>query len=228
MIPWNKGLTKETSSSVRKTSDTMRKKHLDNFKSWRDAVKKKNYRTFKKDGDLAELLGVILGDGHIYKHDRCESLRIVADAGKPDFVKRYANIVSILFDKKPNVAKRKESNAVNITIYQKEISSRLDIPAGSRAKFRYKLPRWIASSHEFKLRLLRGLYEAEGSVSHSPATYTHKFMFSNANQHLLRLVASLVRELGFTVSVSANKAQVSRKEDVQKLANLLQFRCYNK
>ena len=43
---------------------------------------------------------------------------------------------------------------------------------------------------------------------------------------LLALVAELVRELGFTVSVSTTRVQVSRKAEVQDLENLLQFRRY--
>ncbi len=231
MPAWNKGLTKDTHPAVKRTSDTMRRKRVDNFKVWRDDMKrqgfiKSSYPPLKRNGDLAELIGIILGDGHIHEHDRCDSLRIVADCGKMGFVNRAALLVSLIFKKQPRIAKRKASNGVNVTLYEKNISKRLDIPTGSRAKYEFHPPKWIESSRSNKIRFLRGLYEAEGSISHHPATYTHKLIFSNTNPHLLELVARLVRELGFTVSVSANKAQVSRKDEVQKLSNLIQFRNY--
>lgn len=232
MSVWNKGLTKENNASVRKTSITMREKHLDNFKQWRDEMRRKgdiksSYPELRKNGDLAELIGTILGDGHIYQHDRCDSLRIVGDAGKMGFVMRSARIVSKVFGKEPKVVQRKGSNGMNVTLYEKHIASRLNLPTGSRAQYEFILPVWIEKSRAHKIRFLRGLYEAEGSLCHSPATYTHKFIFSNRNIHLLSLVARLVRELGFTISVSAHKVQVSRKEEVQKLSDLIEFRHYN-
>ena len=34
-LPWNKGETKETSQSVKKISETMRRRKIDNFAEWR-------------------------------------------------------------------------------------------------------------------------------------------------------------------------------------------------
>ena len=187
---------------------------------------KSSYPSLAKNGDLAELLGIVLGDGHVHKHDRCDSLRIVGDAQKMGFVVRSAQLVYSIFGKHPKVTKRKSSNGVNITFYEKNIAKRLNIPTGARAQYEYCLPAWIEKNRSNTIRFLRGLYEAEGSLSHSPATYTHKFIFSNTNPHLLELVARLVRGLGFTVSNSANKIQVSRKDEVQKLSNLIEFRHY--
>ena len=232
MPAWNKGLTKESNASLRKTSETMRSKRLDNFKQWRDRMRqegsiKSSYPALVKNGDLAELIGIVLGDGHIHKHERCESLRIVGDAKKMGFVDRSAALVYSVFGKQPKVANRKSSDGVNITFYEKNISKRLNIPTGSRAQYEFTLPPWIERSKKYKIRFLRGLYEAEGSLSHSPATYTHKFIFANMNKYLLDLVARLVRELGFTVYVSAKQVQVSRKAEVQKLSDLIQFRHYS-
>lgn len=232
MPVWNKGLTKETNASLYKTSETMRSNRLDNFKKWRDDMKQQGiiksvYPPLTKNGDLAELIGIVLGDGHIHEHDRCESLRIVGDARKMGFVERSAQLVYAVFKKQPKVAKRKSSNGINITFYEKYISKRLGLPTGSRAEYEFILPSWIEKSKKNKIRFLRGLYEAEGSISHSPATYTHKFIFGNTNPHLLEMVARLVRELGFTVCVSAKQVQVSRKAEVQKLPDLLQFRHYD-
>ena len=217
--------------SLKKTSETMRRKRLDNFGNWREEMKQKghiksSYPPLIENGDLAELIGIVLGDGHIHKHDRCDSLRIVGDAKKMGFVTRSAQLVSSVFGKKPKIAGRRNSNGINVTLYEKNIAYRLNIPTGSRAQYKFRIPTWIEKDRDNKIRFLRGLYEAEGSISHHSATYTHKFIFSNMNQHLLKLVARLVRELGFTVSISANKTQVSRKDDVQKLSDLIQFRSY--
>ena len=92
---------------------------------------------------------------------------------------------------------------MTVTIYEKHISSRLGIIAGSRADYRYLLPEWIEIDKEYVIRFLRGLYEAEGTIANHPGTYTHKFIFTNKNEHLLNLVFRLVQELGFHPHISA-------------------------
>jgi hypothetical protein len=73
--PWSKGYTKETHPGVLKVSETFKKKRLDNFKKWREKMKRlgkirSNYPPLAQNGDLAELMGVVLGDGSIYKFPR--------------------------------------------------------------------------------------------------------------------------------------------------------------
>ena len=228
---WSKGLTKETDSRVRRISATMRERGLDNFKQWRDEAKragkiKSEYPDLVKDGDLAELIGVTLGDGHICRHERCESLRIVGNSNNLEFALRYAAIIERVFSKRPAVAKRKNSNAITVTFYERNISSRLDIPTGNRKDYPFVLPNWIRSDRSMQIRFLRGLYEAEGSLCHHAPTYTHKLLFANLNPHLLQVVFELVSGLGFTANISGPKVQVSRKAEVQNLADLLEFRHY--
>jgi len=210
----------------------MRSRGLDNFKHWRNdqrqrGIIKSNYPSLKKDGNLAELIGVVLGDGHICSHARCESLRITGTATNIGFTKRYAYLIGDVFGKNPTVAKMKTANAMTITIYEKEISKRLGIPAGNRFNLNFVLPKWIEDEPIHKIRFLRGLYEAEGSLSHHTPTSTHKFIFSNRNQSLLNLVYRLITELGFTANMSLTKVQVSRRAEVQNLTNLLGFRYYD-
>ncbi len=216
---------------AKKISETMRARRLDNFKQWRDRMKelgeiKSSYPAFQKDGNLAELIGTVLGDGHIYKHPRCDSLRITGDAKKMGFVNYSAHLVEVVFGKKPTVSKVRRSNGMTVTVYEKDISRRLGIPHGSRKNLNYIPPKWILRSRANTIHFLRGLYEAEGSLCYHPPTSTHKLFFANKNQYLLTLVAHLVENLGFTQNTHVNKVQVSRKAEVQKLKDLLQFRSY--
>ena len=228
---WSKGLTKETNASLLKTSNTMKERGLDNFRAWRDQMKaegkiKSSYEPLEQCGDLAELIGVVLGDGHIYRHDRCESLRITGDSQKLGFVNYTADLVERIFKRTPTVRKVTASNAMTVTIYEKQISQRLGIPVGSRSQLNYQLPEWISANQEYQIHFLRGLYEAEGTLAFHAGTYTHKFIFSNANEFLLNLVMDLVAGLGYHPHYSYRKIQVSKKAEVQKLADLLQFRSY--
>jgi hypothetical protein len=227
---WNKDLTKETHASLMKTSQTMRRKKIDNFKRWRDEMKrngeiKSNYNEFRKNGDLAELIGVVLGDGNITLFPRTEALRIVYSANNQGFIKRYASIVEKVFGKKPALSKRK-TNAVNITLYEKHISKRLQVPSGSKGTANHPLTIWIGKSKENIKRYLRGLFEAEGCFCVHKPTSTYKFIFNNRNESLLKNVYRLLVLLGFHPNRSGYKVQISRKVEVYNAIEMLRFRHY--
>jgi len=229
--PWNKGFTKETHESVAKISKTFKRKKIDNFKKWRErAVKlgilRKQSFHLKQNGDLAELIGVILGDGYIGKFPRTEILAIFSNLNNPGFIKRYTLLIKKVFGKDPTVSKRNDSKCVKISIYQKEISKRLGIPIGARKNQNIKIPSWILKNKKYLKRYLRGLYEAEGSICVHRPTYTYKFLFANRNESLLNNVYQALKILGFHPHRSKYKVQISRKEEVYKIKDLIKFRQY--
>ena len=153
-------------------------------------------------------------------------MRIVGNSKHIGFVRRYTKLVEKVIGKKSHVAKRKNSYGTNITLYEKHLSTRLGIPTGSKKEIKWMIPKWVLSNEEYVCRYLRGLYETDGSTSVHLETYTHKFMFSNKNESLLCIVFNLMQRLGFHPHRSKYMIQISRKEEVQKAKNLLQFRRY--
>ncbi|MBU1137117.1 hypothetical protein KKD72_01990 [Patescibacteria group bacterium] len=229
--PWNKGQNKETHPGLAKISKTFKKKKINNFSNWRekaikDGLIKTNYPLLAKSGDLAELIGVVLGDGHIGKFPRTEILSISSNLNNQGFIDRYSRLIESLFDKKPVKAKRKNANCVRIYIYQKNISKRLNIPTGARKDKYIGIPKWIYNNEEYLIRYLRGLYEAEGSFSVHLPTCTYKFVFSNRNKSLLDNVNCSLKKLGFNPHSDKIRVQISRKEEVYRCKDLLQFRKY--
>ncbi len=209
----------------------MKARKVDNFAVWRKQMVaegkiKSHYPPLRKNGDLAELIGVILGDGYVGAFPRTEVLRIVASANNKGFIKRYSKLVEKIFRKVPTVKKRNSTEAVDITIYEKHIAKRLNMKPGAKTHLLLPIPEWIRTSRYFTTRYLRGLYEAEGSISHHEKTYTHKFQFANTHSSLLDNVFDSLVELGFHPHRSKKQIQISRKEEVQKLKNLLRFRIY--
>lgn len=228
---WNKGQTKYTNPSVKKISETMKLRKINNFKVWMDRMKaegkiKSEYLALKKDGDLAELIGVTLGDGHICVYPRTEELRIISNSNNPGFIARYAKIMEKVFGKKPYVRDSNQNNSTRIGLYEKHISSRMGIPTGARKYSKIEVPAWILKNRKYIVRYLRGLYEAEGSFSAHKATYTHKFLFANTNETMLDNVYFLVKKLGFHPHRSPYQIQLSRKKEVYEAMKVLKFRDY--
>ena len=158
----------EYNSRAQKISKTFKVKKIDNFREWR----KKNpilYPAFSQNEGFAEILGVVLGDGNIESFPRTERLVIAANSNNLGFVKRYSNLVKMLFLKSPTLLNSKTQDSTRISIYQKNISKLIGVPSGNRFSLVYRIPRWIWRNDVFLISYLRGLYEAEGSFCvHKP------------------------------------------------------------
>lgn len=225
MPSWSKGFAKETHPSVRKISETMRSRKIDNFKKWRKSHRI-DYTHIPHGGNLAEYIGVVLGDGNIEAFPRTERIVITGDAKKIEFIYRYAKMTELLFKKAPVVMNATYSNAVRISLYQKFISKRLEIPTGNKEQFAYVLPTWIENNERHLIRFLRGLYEAEAYLSIHLPTSTYNFGFVNTNPHLLKIVENALRRLEFHPEIRHNAIRIRKKAEVERLKNLLQFRQY--
>ncbi len=228
--PWCRGYTKKTHPSVLKISNTFKRKKIDNFAKWRERMKKlgkikSSYPPLERNGDLAELIGVSLGDGNIFKFARTEALTIASSAKNIGFIQRYSLFIKKIFSKKPKINKPYRG-CVRIRLYEKYISRRLDFPTGNRKNQNTKIPFWILKNREYLIRYLRGLYEAEGSFCVHKPTYTYKFLFSNRNEFLLNNVYMALKILGFHPHRSEYKVQISKKEEAYRVKDLIKFRQY--
>jgi len=207
----------------------MKERGIDNLAVYRAKIlsqRSESYFNIEESARLAELLGVVLGDGYIGAHARTEVLRIACNFNNPGFIQRYSKLVEELFDKKPTVKKRSSSNCVDIVIYQKGIAERLGLETGAKTHRPYVLPEWIKSNPEYQIHFLRGLFETDGCHATHLPTYTHKFIFSNVNQSLLDTVFMLLCGLGFNPSRTIKTIQLSRKAEVERAVKLVKFRQY--
>lgn len=230
-MSWNKGQTKKTHPGVMKISNTMRLRKIDNFRAWRNQMKAlgkipNGYLPIEHCEELAEYIGVILGDGNISKFPRTERLILTGNSNNQGFIKRYAEITQTLFHKKPCVSKLNSSNATRIAFYQKEISNRLGIPCGSRKNLDYTVPKWILKKDGYLVAFLKGLFEAEGSLSIHLPTCTYNFQFRNNNKSLLSAVKDGLIHLGYHPEVRTNSTRLRKRGEVEKFRNLIKFRNY--
>lgn len=229
--PWIKGKTKDIDERVRKISETFRKKRIDNFSKWRQEKKKQGiirstYPSFNKSGELAFLIGMVLGDGNIGIFPRTERLLIALNNKYPTLVNYVAYIMTKFFEKEAIVQKVKTSNCVRVWIYQKKISKRLKIPSGNRRWVTSGIPDWVWRSKKYIIECLKGLFEAEGSLSIHLPTCTYNFSFSNKNQKLLDDVEKALRILGFNPEIRSDKIRLRKKKEVFTFKKLIRFREY--
>jgi hypothetical protein len=231
-LPWNKGVTKDMDERVKKISDTFKRKKLDNFSVWREEMKRQGkilstYPPFEKSKELAILTGLILGDGNIHKFPRTEKLTITLGTDKPKLIEFAFGLVEKVISKKPKVLPLGTSNAIRMTLYQKNLSERFFIPSGKRRYSTTGIPGWIWESEEYILCCLRGLFEAEASLSVHLPTYTYNFAFANRNEKLLSDVSRALSLFGLHPEVRTYAIRLRRKDEVKYFKELISFRNYD-
>ncbi len=225
---WSKGQTKESNPALKQMSETFKARGIDNFKQWREKQIKvgkiiPNPPELIKSAVLAELYGLAIGDGHIQVFPRTERLSITLDAKYPYLIERTAEFLWKVFKKKVVRAKAKHTNAVQVYIYQKDIAKRMGFPSGNRSRVRKHIPDWIWKSEEYRLACIKGLLEAEGSLSIHLPTCTYNFQFANFNQYLLKEMKLALEMLGLHPEVRPKAVRLRRRHEVQYLEKLIDY-----
>jgi hypothetical protein len=114
--------------------------------------------------DLAYLLGVIAGDGCIYKHKRTCELIITCDTRYPDLIAIYSNLVAKLIPGRVRVVYAKNRKYASIRICNSHLVSLTGLSTGPKAHSGFELPEWVFSSTTYVKWLMRGLIETDGGV----------------------------------------------------------------
>ena len=192
----------------------------------RTNTKDRQYLRLIKDRNLAELIGIILGDGNLYKHLRTENLRITVNSRDKYYIYHIVNLIESVFKKRPSVAKRKGKQAVSINLYQNQISKRLGIPAGDKIRNNVSIPSWIISNKKYIIRCLKGLFETDGCFQEDTANYAQYIEFKNNCGMLLKDTYALVSRLGFHPQYGSNYIRLAKRDEVYRFKDLIEFRHY--
>jgi|SRR3989338_270488 len=228
---WSKGYTKETHPSVARIAQTFKNKKINNFKNWIEAQRNSGRipdasQPLQKNKSLAFLMGLVLGDGNIHKFPRTECLRITLAQKYPGLVSYTEKIVGEVFNKSPRVSKVNGVACYIIVLYQNNISSRLGVPTGNRGQIDFQIPGWILRNKLFLINFIRGLFEAEGSLSVHLPTCTYNFQFSNKNASLLKCVRESLEVFGYHPEVRRVAVRLRKKAEVESFKKLINFRVY--
>ena len=144
--------------------------------------------------ELAEFVGILLGDGHIGHSQWSITLNSIKDAKYADFVEQ---MVYTLFGFRPTKKKRKHMHAVviygggkrSIGYFQK-----LGLHIGNKIKQQVGVPTWIIQNKFFSMACLRGLMDTDGGIFNhtyqiNGKSYSYrKLCFANRSFPLIRFV----------------------------------------
>lgn len=163
-------------------------------------------------GDLAEFIGILLGDGHL------TPTQVTVTLGKKEarYVAYVTQLMRKLFGDRPRQSLSKRGDW---TVYVGStelvhwfLKNGL---AHNKVKSQVRIPAWCFRTVVFKRRTLRGLIDTDGSVYRIRSGV--QISFCNCSKKLLSDARKLMVELGFTPSrPSVNKIYLTRARDLQK------------
>lgn len=118
----------------------------------------------KMSPELAEILGIHFGDGHLsYGHNFTYGLSYTFDSRKPEYPKHVMRLFKEVFNITPRMSKLRGKNAFEIEVFSKTLADffhLLGAPKGKKSDLR--LPDFIRGSKTLLCPFLKGLFDTDG------------------------------------------------------------------
>lgn len=181
--------------------------------------------------ELAELIGIMLGDGNVQSFVRSKKIAtyMVRVAGNRKDEYRYitvhvANLVKSLFGVQPKLEKIR-ANRLSLVVHSKNLVDYFiasGLKAGNKIDNQVTIPEWIFQKEDFLKACIRGLIDTDGSIY--MAGKWPQICFKNHNSRLLQDFRRALIYLGYYASKATwNKVYISRKSDIQKFYKEIGF-----
>ncbi|MBI2557777.1 hypothetical protein HYW20_00495 [Candidatus Woesearchaeota archaeon] len=185
-----------------------------------------------KNAMLAELVGIILGDGniHVYPNNGLYALRIAGNAVKDyDYLTTYVfNLCMKLFSIRPRIYKQPRVDCIYLIIQSIIVTDFLlsmGLKEGNKIKSQITIPDWVIENDVYLKACIRGLIDTDGCVyemlPHWPGLF--QINFENRNITLLKDTRKALIKLGYNPSricgkrtINGTKCYISRKEKIKK------------
>lgn len=173
--------------------------------------------------NLAEFVGVMLGDGGISDNQVVVTLHSTDDAAYGRFV---TALITKLFEVPVSVIKRKNNNANNYVVSRVELvrfcTNKLKLVKGNKVRQQADVPGWIKKNKKFRIDCLRGLVDTDGCVFYHTYTsqgkrYSYKkISFTNRSFPLLRSVHQILASLGIKSRISGSDVRLDSRDAVER------------
>jgi len=175
----------------------------------------------KKNAELAEFMGIMMGDGGLSTYQAIVTLHHIDDREYAPFV---ASLIEKLFKVIPSINHSPKNSVNDITVSRKALAEHLHelgLPIGNKIKQQLDIPDWIKRNRKFSIACLRGLVDTDGCVfihryEVKGTFYSYKKLsFTSASAPLRESVYVLLRKLGFCPRMNGKDVRLDRIIDVK-------------
>lgn len=147
---------------------------------------------------LAELCGIMLGDGCFYKAPRCYQITVCFDKRETEYLKKVRELFELICPgEKFSIHELKDE--LFLRTYSRKIANILlknGIKTGSKTKRDILIPKWIFSEGIILKSFIRGLLDTDGCVYRKYGPYL-QIQLKLANKSLVEDTRRAFVELGF-------------------------------
>ncbi|HLC80157.1 MAG TPA: LAGLIDADG family homing endonuclease [Candidatus Nanoarchaeia archaeon] len=195
-------------------------------------------KTSKKE--MAELCGIILGDGHLHK--TCNKITITGSLDDESYhIRRVSLLFKNNFNVKPIFFKQEKKGAHYISVESKKIMEyfiKLGLIRGSKTNV--SIPQIIEENNTLAVHFLRGLFDTDGCLKFSKQTrklsYYPRIRIIGKESPMTKDLGSILTKLNFDYGLCIDKRtknkiliyEISGKKNVQKWFNTIRPNNYTK
>ncbi|MBU0929683.1 MAG: hypothetical protein KJ623_01270 [Nanoarchaeota archaeon] len=179
-------------------------------------------KPIRKNKELAEFIGIILGDGSVYKN----TLNITFDKRNTNYIEYVNNLFKETFNLKFKKRINPKRNEAHLYYYNQNLIKRLvklGLKKGDKIKSQVGIPNWIKNNKLYSKRCIGGLIDTDGCIYFCKREKHIYIKFTNFNQQLLDDFKEVTKNLGYSFA-KANKrnACLYRKDEVVRFINDIQ------
>ena len=181
--------------------------------------------------ELAEFVGIVLGDGGISKRQIIVTLNSEADKEYGDFVYKLAKK---LFKIHVGISYDKKCKAVRYILSRSKLVrfcvEKLGLKQGNKIKQQVDIPNWIKRNKGYSISCVRGLIDTDGSV------FTHRYKvngkwysykklaFTSYSKPLRQSVFNILKENGLNSRLAGEKdVRIESKKDMSRYFRVFGF-----
>lgn len=186
-------------------------------------VIRKEIRCPKKSVKLAELIGVILGDGGLPGNHQ---LKISFNSKTDQEYSSYlVGLLKHLFSINCYVHPRKNCNGSDIVVSSSNLVEFLlkrGLVAGNKVRNQVAVPGWIHERLSYEIACLRGLMDTDGGVylhkynSNGKAYEYLKLCFANCSKPLLYFVVTILTKLNYNAYLQGSHVSIYSTSGVKR------------
>lgn len=177
----------------------------------------------KKSLELAEFVGIMLGDGGITERQVTITLNINNDKLYSNFVRK---LIKNLFEVRSSVYLRKKDSTIRVTVSRKRLVNycqSIGLKVGNKLKQNLDVPKWIIENSLYYAACIRGLFDTDGCIFYECHKIKGKKYFYprislvSASKTLREDVYKMLIDLRFLPVIRNNRSvQLEKKEEIEK------------
>lgn len=192
--------------------------------------KRKSINKPKKSRELAEFIGIMLGDGGFTSKNRQIHITLNNKDDKK-YIKFVCDLIKKLFNRNPSVFDIKDVVASRISVSSMDLVNylvKLGLKTGNKIKLQVDIPDWIKNNKAYSISCVRGLVDTDGCVFNhqyrvNGKSYSYKkLVFTSYSQPIRRSVYNILKSIGIKSRMfSYRDVRIDGQKDVKMYFNLV-------